>query len=113
MFTLTLNAAERISQEAIDGDMQGLALRVAARRESDGSIRYGMGFDDAQDGEQPALLTEGVTVLIAPTSRPLLQDTELDFVEMEPGQYGFVFVPRTAPRRGGCGTCGGGGCGTC
>ncbi len=114
MFTLTGTAAERIRQAALEGGMQSLALRVAARRERDGSISYGMGFDEAQAGEQPALLRDGVTVLIAPASKPLLQDTELDFVEMEPGQYGFVFVQHAAPRRGGCGggSCGGGSCGS-
>ncbi len=113
MFTLTPPAAARIRQAAVEGDMAELALRVAARREPDGSITYGMGFDEPGDGEQPALLSDGVTVLIASASRPLLQDTELDFVELEPGQFGFVFVPQAAPRRGGCGSCGGGSCGTC
>lgn len=114
MFSLTPTAAERIRQSAFEGGMEALALRVAARREADGSITYGMGFDEPQDGEQPSLLSDGVTVLIAPPSRPLLQDTELDFVELEPGQFAFVFVPQAAPRRaGGCGSCGGGACGTC
>ena len=113
MFTLTPPAAARIREAAVEGGMAELALRVAARREADGSITYGMGFDEPGDGEQPALLSDGVTVLIASASRPLLQDTELDFVELEPGQFGFVFVPQAAPRRGGCGSCGGGSCGTC
>ena len=118
MFSLTSNAATRIRQAAVEGGMEELALRVAARREADGSITYGMGFDEAHEGEHPALLSDGVTVLIGAGSQPLLQDTELDFVELEPGQYGFVFVPQavqaTAPttRRGGCGGCGGGSCGT-
>lgn len=113
MFTLTTTAAARIRQAAVEGGMEELALRVAARREADGSISYGMGFDEAQAGERPALLSDGVTVLIAASSKPLLQDTELDFVEMEPGQYSFIFVPQAAPRRSGCGSCGGGACGTC
>ena len=46
---------------------------------------YGMGFDEPGDGEQPALLSDGVTVLIASASRPLLQDTEL-------GQRGYVIT---------------------
>ena len=118
MFSLTTNAAARIRQSAVEGGMEALALRVAARREADGSITYGMGFDEAHEGERPALLSEGVTVLIATASQPLLQDTELDFVELEPGQYGFVFVPQavqaaqTTARRSGCGSCGGGSCGT-
>ena len=113
MFSLTNAAAERIRQAAAEGGVQALALRVAARREHDGSISYGMGFDEALEGELPALQSDGVTVLIAANSKPLLQDTELDFVEMEPGQFSFVFVPQAAPKRGGCGSCGGGSCGTC
>lgn len=114
MFTLTTDAAVRIRQAAAEGGMAELGLRVAARREADGSITYGMGFDAPREGEQPALLADGVTVLIGPGSRALLQDTELDFVEVEPGHFGFVFVPRPAPRRAAaCGSCGSGGCGTC
>ncbi|WP_395693261.1 hypothetical protein [Piscinibacter sp.] len=64
MFSLTTNAATRIRQAAVEGGMEELALRVAARREADGSITYGMGFDEAHDGEHPALLSDGVTVLI-------------------------------------------------
>jgi iron-sulfur cluster assembly protein len=113
MFTLTTTAAARIRQAAVEGGMEELALRVAARRESDGSITYGMGFDAPQDGERPALQSDGVTVLIAGHSQPLLRDTELDFVELEPGQFSFVFVPRATPQRAGCGSCSSGGCGTC
>ena len=114
MFTLTRNAAARIRQAAVEGDMEELALRVAARREADGSITYGMGFDEPQDGEQPSLQSDGVTVLIASSSQPLLQNTELDFVEMEPGQFSFIFVPQAAAQGGsGCGSCGGGSCATC
>jgi Fe-S cluster assembly iron-binding protein IscA len=115
MFTLTAAATTRIRQAAAEGGAELAVLRVAARRERDGSITYGMGFDEPHEGERPALQSDGVTVLIAAPSKPLLEHTELDFVEMEPGQFGFVFVPGSAPTRGtgGCGSCAGGGCGTC
>lgn len=128
MFTMTIQAAVQIRQAAVDADAAGMALRVAARQEADGSIAYGMGFDDAQDGEEPVLTMDGVTVLIAPNSRPLLEGTVLDFVELEPGEFSFIFVPPQASSGcssggaaassaarggGGCGGCGsGGGCGT-
>ena len=51
MFTLTATAAEQIRQAARESDAEQLALRVAARREADGSIGYGMGFDDAADND--------------------------------------------------------------
>jgi iron-sulfur cluster assembly protein len=115
MFTLTRAAATQIRQAASEGGMADLALRVAARQEADGSITYGMGFDDARAGESPTLQAEGVTVLIATPSRPLLQNTQLDFVELNPGEFSFIFVPQAAEPRPGrsCGSCSSGGCGTC
>jgi iron-sulfur cluster assembly protein len=122
MFTMTTTATMQIRQAAMDSGATEMVLRVAARQEADGSINYGMGFDDAQEGETPALLQDGVTVLIAPPIRPLLEGTVLDFVEMEPGEFRFIFVPPSAGRGsgapasqgGGCGSggCGSGGCGS-
>jgi iron-sulfur cluster assembly protein len=118
MFNVTIAAAAQIRKAAADGGMAELALRVAARREADGSITYGMGFDEPGEGEQPSLQAEGVTVLIAQPSQPLLADTTLDFVELEPGDFRFIFVARpaaVAPPRSGCGSggCGSGACGSC
>jgi iron-sulfur cluster assembly protein len=114
MFTLTAAAAARIREAAVEGGMAELALRVAARRENDGSITYGMGFDEPGEGEQPSLQSDGVTVLIASSSRPLLQDTQLDFVELEPGEFNFIFVPQASEDSGaaGCGSCSSAGCGS-
>jgi iron-sulfur cluster assembly protein len=108
MFTLTPAAARQILDAAARGDAAGLALRVAARQEADGSIAYGMGFDAVVDDDRPRQL-EGVTVVIAPGSQPLLDATVLDFVELEPGAFSFIFIP---PREAASG-CGAGGCGTC
>lgn len=117
MFTLTSAAAQQITQAAQDSGAQDAVLRVAARREADGSIGYGMGFDDVGDGDT-RLQIQDVHIVIAPHHVALLEDTTLDFVELEPGQYNFIFVPQeaeTAGSGGGCSTgggCGSGGCGT-
>lgn len=122
MFTLTSAAAQQIHQAARDSGAENLALRVAARLETDGSIDYGMGFDDA--GEQDMRLQfDEVAVVIAEHHRELLEDTVLDFVELEPGQFNFIFVNQRqeapdapgscAPQGCGSGGCGsGGGCGS-
>jgi iron-sulfur cluster assembly protein len=46
----------------------------------------------------------------------LLFDTMLDFVELNPGEFNFIFVPTSHPTCGGGGSvttggCGSGGCG--
>ena len=115
MFTLTAAAAQQIRLAAEHSQAGDLALRVAARLADDGSMQYGMGFDDVAEGDA-ALEIEGVSVVIAPSSLTLLEGTSLDFVEYEPGDYRFIFIPsEQAPRGGGCGSggCGSGGCGSC
>jgi iron-sulfur cluster assembly protein len=121
MFTLTSAAAQQIQQAARDSGAENLALRVAARLETDGSIDYGMGFDDASEQDM-RLQFEEVSVVIAEHHRELLEDTVLDFVELQPGEFNFIFVnqreetPQTgggcAPQGCGGGSCGGGGCGS-
>jgi len=114
MFTLTSAAAQQIQQAATASAAHDLALRVAARQAPDGSIEYGMGFDEAQDDDM-RLLLEGVAVVIADPHQPLLEGTVLDFVELEPGEFNFIFIPggvepAPAAKAGGCG---GGACGSC
>jgi len=111
MLTVTDAALEQIRRAALQSRAVGMALRVAARRADDGSIEYGMGFDDTHDEDQ-ALDFDGLTVVVAASSRPLLQGTTLDWVELEPGERRFIFIPAAEeppPARG----CGSGGCSRC
>jgi iron-sulfur cluster assembly protein len=120
MFTLTSAAARQIQQAASASGADEMALRIAARIEADGSLQYGMGFDDPKD-EDMKLDLDGVAVVIADESQELLDDTVLDYVELEPGEFNFIFIdarqsqelPEQAPA-GGCssGGCSGGGCGS-
>ena len=117
MFTVTANAAEEILRAAhsqadvADPPM----LRVAAKFGDDGEIVYGMGFDEERDYDE-VVESAGVLVLIAPRSQELLDGTTLDFVELNPGEFQFVFLN---PHQGcqnekpssGCGSCSNGGCG--
>lgn len=111
MFTLTPAAAAQIKRSVEHhGDSAG--LRVAAKRDASGAIVYGMGFDDERDNDE-VLTCEGITVLIAPPSRDLLDGATLDFVELGEGEFQFIFInphdQEPAPRGG----CGSGGCGSC
>jgi iron-sulfur cluster assembly protein len=121
MFTVTPLAAQQIiaaSQQ--HGIVDAPNLRIAARRSMDGSIEYGMGFDDLHEGDVQ-VNAEGINLLIAPHSEPLLKGATLDFVELAPGDFQFIFVNPNdiAPSGGGgCGSkssgggCGSGGCGS-
>jgi iron-sulfur cluster assembly protein len=120
MFNLTPAAARQIQQAASDSGATDLALRIAAKFNTDGSLQYGMGFDEPKD-EDMRLDLAGVAVVIGGESQDLLADTVLDFVELTPGEFNFIFSEASgsacaseAASSGGCGSggCGNGGCGS-
>jgi len=119
MLTLTSAAAEEILRSADEAGMEEPLLRVAARvDEADGRIEYGMGFDERREQDEE-FDCGGVVVLVSPPSREPLAGTLLDYVEIEPDQFRFVFsraehpAPESEPQAGqnasGCGGCGCGG----
>lgn len=123
MFTLTPAAAEQILAAAAtyrNEDDETPCLRIAAKIE-DGEIVYGMGFDEQRE-QDTVVESCGITVLISPLSRDLLTDATLDYVELRPGEFQFIFLHAEtsqgkaggcASRNSGCGGCGGGSGGGC
>lgn len=114
MFHLTPTAAEQILSAAAaqQDDKQGEPclpmLRVAAKIEG-GEIVYGMGFDEERENDA-VIEVAGVTLLIAPRSQELLTGATLDFVELQPGEFQFIFLNPNEPaacasRSNGCGGC--------
>jgi iron-sulfur cluster assembly protein len=97
MITITPDAANQIRQAAEATEADDMYLRIAARREADGSIEYGMGFDDM--GNQDQLYTSaGVDVLISDSCKDLLRGATLDYVEIDSGQHQFIFINPNDPR---------------
>ena len=111
MFTLTTAAAEQILRAAEAQDDQA-TLRVAAKIDEDGGLSYGMGFDEEREHDT-VIESGGVTILISQRSHALLEDTILDFVELHPGEYQFIFlnpheqeICAGAREAGACANCG-------
>jgi len=96
MFNVTPQAAAQIKNAIPQGeDAEMLGLRIAARRMPDGELDYGMGFDEQREFDLE-IAVEGVNILIGPNSRELLEGVTLDYVELEPGQFHFIFIPPQA-----------------
>lgn len=112
MLSLTSSAASQIRSAASGAGSAEWALRVAAKRERDGTITFGMGFDEPREGDMP-LQVQGVNLVIAPPSQPMLEDIVLDFVELEPGQFNFIFTPEAQSAEKPAKACGNGGCNGC
>lgn len=112
MFKMTPAATEQIR---IAAEMQDdtPSLRVAAKIDEDGQLSYGMGFDEERESDI-VIDCEGVQLLISPRSHELLDEATLDFVELRPGEFQFIFInPKDSACSGreratGCGSCGGG-----
>jgi len=92
MITITPAAARQIQLSAQQGEMEGFAMRIAARRDPDGSIHYGMGFDDNQHDGDLRISVEGIEIVIGETSRVLVDGMTVDYVEIEPGSWQFIFL---------------------
>ncbi len=94
--TVTEAAAKQIGEAAKQGDMQGMALRIAAKRKQDGSIDYAMGFDAAKQ-DDGRVEVSGIDIVVAPTSSELVDGMTLDFVELESGATEFIFLNPNDP----------------
>jgi hypothetical protein len=68
----------------------------AARLDDKGVIEYGMGFDEQAEGDTHAI-SNGVTILVAAGSVELLTGATLDYVEINPGEWRFIFVNPNDP----------------
>jgi iron-sulfur cluster assembly protein len=96
MFDITEAAANQIRAAAQQGGTVGMVLRLAASLKEDGSIDYLMGFDEATE-EDIRIVAKGVEMVMVPESMPLLEDAIMDYVELEKGDFRFIFSnPRDA-----------------
>lgn len=96
MISVTEEAAKQIKLSARKGKAEGMPLRIAASRNDDNSIHYGMGFDDSKE-DDISITSEDVEIVVSPVSAELLKDTVLDFVELEPGKHQFIFMNPNDP----------------
>jgi iron-sulfur cluster assembly protein len=91
MITITQAAARQIRRTADSGNMEELALRIAASRNPDGTIGYRMGFDEiARD--DVLVNARGVDVVLRDGDKELLNGMTLDYVELKPGDFQFIFL---------------------
>ena len=55
-----------------------------------------MGFDEEKEGDI-VFSSEGVDIVIAPSNAELLHGAHMDYVEIEPGQFNFIFLNPNDP----------------
>ncbi len=117
LLTITPAAIEQLRAALAAADDPELGLRAAARRTPDGDVEYGMGLDEPREQDEQIEVDTGVKLLVSVASRELIAGTQIDYVEIEPGEFRFVFqraeaASGCAPSGQGCGGCGCGSSGT-
>lgn len=97
--SITEAAAEIIKKSALESQTDNLPLRVAVTKKQDGSFHYGMGFDDVgnEEGEDKTFHSNGVDLVVSEKSFDLLTGTVIDYIELEPKQFHFVFLNPNDP----------------
>lgn len=98
MIHITETAAEQIikSIDQSAGVDQSL-LRIAVKKNDDGSFHYAMGFDDAITEDDHKFECNGVNLVISPKSVELATGMTIDFVELENEQFNFIFMNPNDP----------------
>jgi len=96
IFEITPRAATQIVNAAQANQITEITLRVAAVRQEDAGIQYQMGFDEINDTDVH-LNTEGIDIVFEPVYKELLNGAVLDFVELEPGDFRFIFLNPNDP----------------
>lgn len=94
--TFSDSAMAQIKKSASESEHGSMGLRIAARMTADETIDYGMGYDEAKE-DDVQFAHDGISFMIAPDCLELLHGAHLDFVEMEDGEYHFIFLNPNDP----------------
>ena len=97
MISVTTAALEQIREAAAQGGMQNLPLRIAIRTQDDGSFDYAMGFDEQRLPGDTFLNFDGVDLVVAVQSKDYADGMTIDYVELEPGRFEFIFLNPNDP----------------
>jgi iron-sulfur cluster assembly protein len=96
MITVTPAAAAQIKISAEQSKTEGMPLRIAATRNEDDSIHYGMGFDDSKE-DDITIDAGDIEIVVSASSAKLLENSTIDFVEIEPEKHQFIFLNPNDP----------------
>ncbi len=96
MIKISKKAADQILASAKEGDMEGMALRLAVKKDDNNAFEYGMGFDETTD-DDVQIKENGVTIIFSPAILDLLKDMTIDYVEVEENKPQFIFMNPNDP----------------
>jgi len=98
MITLTKTAAEQIlkSFEPLTDDDKSV-LRIAVEQKPNGDFHYIMGLDDPKP-DDIRFISNDVNVAISDTHNALTDKLEVDYIEIKPDEFNFIFKNPNDPK---------------
>jgi len=99
----TATAAAKVRELIAEEGNAALKLRVYIQGGGCSGFQYGFEFDEGQNEDDFAIVTDGVTLLVDPLSLQYLADAEVDYSESLQGAQ-FVIRNPNAKTTCGCGS---------
>lgn len=97
MIKLTHDAVKQIKLSIEQSDTPGAPLRIAIKEQDDGSFHYAMGFDEQRLPGDIFVNIENIALVVAVQSKDLAEGMTIDFVELEPNSFEFIFLNPNDP----------------
>lgn len=103
MVTLTERAGSKVKEIMEAEQKTGYGLRVYVTGGGCSGYQYGMAFEEKETEEDSVLEMHGVKLFVDPYSAPMLQGTEVDYLDSLQGA-GFAIKNPNAKSTCGCGS---------
>jgi len=97
MIKLSSEAAKQILISAEQNNMPSVPLRIAIKKQDDGSFHYAMGFDEQRLPGDVFVNIDKINMVISEKSKNLAEGMTIDYVELEPGKLEFIFLNPNDP----------------
>ena len=92
MIKISPAAASVFKKEIDKEENKGFKLRIAVMKKDGNNFHYALGFDDNITSNDEALNVDGVEVIMSKASLEICSGMTVDYVEMEKGQFNFIFL---------------------
>jgi iron-sulfur cluster assembly protein len=96
MIKVSTAAIEQI-KISLDAQTGTAPIRVAVKTLEDGSFHYAMGFDEQRLPGDNFVNIEEVHLVVSAASKDLAEGMTIDYVELEPGSFEFIFLNPNDP----------------
>jgi len=97
IINITEAAAAQIRESIKVHALESPSLRIAVMIRADGSFHYAMGFDEQNCEDDLKLQANTINIVVNSAMISMLKNMTLDYVELEKGQYSFIFMNPNDP----------------